>query len=260
MRSLPGMSGKGVYGQGGGIPGFIDAPSITPLSYPGLQSWHEADRMNSVLANNAPVGIGIDQGQLGNDVIQNTGAARPLLIKGVLRGHSVFRFDGVNDRLTRLAYPDFGDNFTVYTVAALSSLATAVSHEICEVSTGVANTGFAIALIASHAVDVVVRDAIGLQQVITGAGFNDGVFRIYACIVTGTAINLYINDVLLATSAYTAPNPNILSQFDIGSTGDGLNFFFGDIAETIVYNVTHTDAIRTQLMNLYLQPKYFRLP
>jgi hypothetical protein len=231
-------------------------PTTSPENFSGLVSWHEADALNGIVAHNAPVQTCFDMSKSNFDVTQATLASRPKLIQGACNGHSVLRFDGVDDNMANTTYADFGDTYTVTVVCSFAPTA-GVGIFLFEASLGAnANTGFSINSSAGATV-LGGTDSLSTKNVISTFAERDGRFHIFTGINSGTLLSLYIDGQLLGTTAYTAPNPSVLSRLSIGASAASGNFAQVDVAAIIIYNVARTDPERIALENNYCRRKFF---
>jgi hypothetical protein len=227
--------------------------TTSPDNFLGLVSWHEGDRLNGIVPHRQPIQTNFDLSKNQFDITQATLGLRPLMIEGACNGHSVMRFDGVDDFLGNAAYSDFGDIYTVTIVAAM--LGAAANQNFFDVSTSVVGTGFELGV--STVLFGRFIDSVGAKDAASTYDPRiDTKYHVFTITNTNALGTLYIDGQSRATVAYTSPNPNVLTTLRLGSA---FNTRFGnvDIASIFFYNVLRTDTERIALEQNYCRRKFF---
>jgi hypothetical protein len=210
---------------------FTRDTDVTPRSVSGLQLWWRAD-VGTTGGDFVP-----DQSGLGNDALQGNGGGIATLVAGAQNGLPVLRFDGNSDflnfttRLTNLR--------TVFWVVKEDSAATSASRMLLG--------------------DV----ALG------GLPFHGGTGAPGTLWSSSASANVkngqtFINGV--AVNGTTALRPQVMSVVSVVLAGDEsadafgtyrgtTNFWFGDLAEMIIYD-RPLDTTERQQVEAYLKTKY----
>lgn len=221
-----------------------------PMQISGLVSWHDASfaaglwqnstRTAVATANADVIGAWDDRSGNGYHITQATTGFKPTLRTNIQNAKNGLRFDGADDFLSNVSYPDFGDNYSFFLVAKYAA-AGDTDQGLFDVTKGTINTGFALYLVNIPAVRFGAMDASSIKTV-TGGDLRDGVAKLHRGVNSGTSISYHVNTVAVATSAtYTAPNPNTLNTLTVGRLfGLASQSLNGDIFEILIYNRTLT--------------------
>jgi hypothetical protein len=236
--------------NGTGITQTATVTVTSPIPMTGLEGWWKADAITG-LVDADPIGTWMDVSGNGRSATQGTASQKPTYRTSVVNGKPVVRFDGVDDVLSHLAMPDFGDAYTVLVVSRTAAGST--GGYVFDLATGVQLAGFGLTTLDNQEIWRG-TDSVGLQQAQYVADLR-GAFHCRAGINAGTQLAYFVDGVSRATAAYTAPNPSTLDRIAIGQTTQAGSSFNGDIAELIIYNRALSDAEREQVED-YLMAKF----
>lgn len=211
--------------------------SFSPASIPGGVLWLRADgvlwqdfaRTVPAVLDGDPVGCADDAFNLGNNLIQATLAKRPLLKLGILNGHPVIRFDGVDDFLARAALV-IPQPFTVVVVASSTSAATFRML--------VGSTAVQLFLNTTHHMVVFAGTSV------TSATVDDGAPHVFTAIYNGATSSLFVDGTLGPSGAAGA---GATDQIVVGANAAGAQDWPGDVEQVIIYNRVLSAAEHQQL-------------
>lgn len=221
--------------------------------------WLKADALG--LANGAAVSTWTNQTEYGFNVTQGTAANQPIHYTGQINGYPAVRFDGSNDFMQG----SFIGSITNKTMMAVVRLTN-----ITPTATSVGGAPVTVQNSAGSTFDAIVYNEYTAKRWMNGSeGFNRTPATVSAydqtsvgphlvTITTATSsYNTFQNGALISSTASYSP-PTITSGiFNVGlrHTGASNGYFYGDIAEVLVYNKNLTDAerysIETSLMTKY---------
>lgn len=227
-----------------GLVAWYDASDFSTL-------WQDSSRTVRAQANADVIGAWDDKSGNARHLIQATTANKPTLRLNVKNGKPVIRFDGTDDTLRKIVFGDFGDNYSVFML--LKEDADGDNAQgVYEVSTGSTDAGFGM----YHATNLVsfMRGA-SASHAVGNVNRRDGLFYIHNQICSGSNNLFYTNATAPQSVSYTAPNPNTLTQLDLGRLLISDWFLKGDVAEFFIYNRTLTTAERIHNRN-YLNAKW----
>lgn len=231
-----------------------------PSSISNLKLWLRADSLSGT-TNGTAIGTWTDASGNGFSVTQATGGAQPLFIPNQINGFPVLRFNGTSSFLQG----SFTGGITSKTMFAVCKLATLTPS-------GTATAGGPVTV---QSADGTIFDAIIYNEITAKRwmnGSDNGVRSpstisptdessldtlLMAIRSTTSSYTLYRNTaVLQSTSAYSPPTITA-GKFNVGyrHTGGGSPYFYGDIAEVIIYDKALTDSER-QTVEAYLVSKY----
>jgi hypothetical protein len=212
--------------------GFVSTAHFNPSSLAGLKLWLRAD---AGLPVDRTTDRWEDQSGLANHAVQATGTLMPTAVHGQANGLPVVRFDGANDWLQfTSAIPSLR---TVFMVVREDPLATAGQRTLLSGPTNddyAFYGGFSRQLWNSSA-HAAVRDG---QTLVNGVQVNG--------LTTNRPTALSI--VSVVTTA-----PVMVDRFS--RDRNGAAYWWGDLAELIVYETALTAADRVQVEN-YLNARY----
>ena len=208
---------------------------FSPSDVSGLVAWYDASQLTG-FSDDDPVGTWTDESGNSNDA-SNTLTQRPLYKTAVLNGLPVVRFDGTNDRL------DMSTSMTVGAVFVVGNWSGADPFPAGYKSMfGRAAGGYNL---------MFGREA----ETNLGTSFTGGTSNIR---VNGGAASGVVDYATLSTHklAYIdTSSPSTNSDWHIAS-GDALDeYWFGDMAEIIVYSAALSDTDREAVED-YLNAKW----
>jgi hypothetical protein len=229
-----------------------------PSTLSGLTLWLKADSL--ALSDGQRIQTWPDESGNGRDFTQGTGGQRPLLKTGILNGMSVVRFDGVNDNIgSSVGWQTFfsvsdATAFVVYkrrgnpsaTYGTLFSDESAGSAE----KVGMRDASLGTVLVCMN------ND--GNQDTASKTGLT-GEAYIATWLHTGGNLSAGANDTrdsglsTVASGATITPN-----NFNVSLGAEvtaATNYYNGDIAEVLFFNVALSEADRISVES-YLAQKY----
>jgi prepilin-type N-terminal cleavage/methylation domain-containing protein len=236
---LGGTTGSLLTGANCATPGGTGVCPFIPSDLSDLSLWLRADKGITKDANNF-VAQWDDRSGNGNNAIQATGAAQPLLVNNGLNGEPVIRFDGAdNFFLTNDITVGQASMFVVFkkTVGTNAYLIGNSS----QLYTGLANWSNN---------NTYYQDQY--MHYLAAATGQISSFSSLACIYDGSNGVFYVNNISSGTAAYSDLNFAVNEIGGRYTNSDDLN---GDIAEIIIYNQALGDSDRQQVEN-YLNEKY----
>lgn len=188
---------------------------------PNLVAYFKAD--NVVGVDGAAVATWPDSGGGGYDLLQATGANKPVKKTAIVNGHAVVRFDGINDYLAHATLPATGVS-TIYIVAKETAAVGATQTLIDRgtVSTGKLSIDSGRHFLVAAALQ---GDLVPATGWFVGVGVFNG--------ANGVAAVDENADVTGSASATT-------NGLTVGAQADTNNPFGGDIEEIIVCNAAHS--------------------
>ena len=231
-----------------------------PASIPNLKLWLRADSITGV-ADNGSVASWADSSGNGFALSQATGSSQPIFRTNQINGKPVLRFNGAGQFLQA----NFTGTVTGKTMVVVTTLATLTP-------TGTAAAGCPLTV---QRADGLVFDAIDYNESALKRWHNgsDNGYRNAATVspVDETTLGPHIIAIRSATTSYilyrdglvlqstAAYSPPSISngKFNVAyrHTGGGNPYYYGDIAEAIIYDRAISDAERHRL-EYYLSNKY----
>jgi|GEM_PF-6901220 len=231
-----------------------------PASIPNLKLWLRADGISGV-ADGSPVATWTDASGNGFAVSQATGSSQPIFRTNQINGKPVLRFNGAGHFLQG----NYTGTVTGKTMVVVTTLATLTP-------TGTASAGCPLSV---QSADGFVFDAIdynesaakrwhngsdfGYRNAATVSPVDETVLGPHVIAIRSTTSSyvLYRDGLVLqSTTAYSPPSISS-GKFNVAyrHTGGGNPYYYGDIAEAIIYDRAITDAERHRL-EYYLSNKY----
>ena len=221
--------------------------------------WLKADALG--LANGTAVSTWTDQTEYGFNLTQGTGANQPILYTGQINGYPAVRFDGSNDFMQG----SFSGSITNKTMMAVVRLTN-----LTPTATSGGGAPVTVQNAAGSQFDAIVYNEYTPKRWLNGTdGFNRTPATVSAYDQTSTgphlvtitsassSYNLFQNGGLESSTTWYSPPTITSGTFNVGlrHTGAGNGYFYGDVAEVLVYNKALTDAerysIETSLMTKY---------
>lgn len=187
-------------------------------------------------------------------VTQGEASKQPVAVSNAINGHTVARFDGVNDRLALSDNRFSADALpkTLFTVIQSDDFQGHIIGTGAEVMGQFTSQGYALGLAANKPFLKANSSAGGLWLLSPDNLRGRGVQVLSATIANaGAQLRSGCNIASNTTMPMAAP---ITTAF-IGGTHDGAESFAGDIAEILVYNRLLSAAEQTEVWN-YLVGKY----
>lgn len=249
------------------------APGITPLerrmmldaSLPvvaGQVLWLDAADATTIRdadGDNASTGTGggnngfsgsvatwVDKSSSGYNVSNATASQQPAYTVGGLNGRNVVTFDGTTDRLTNLAAPIGGDDYTIFVV--FNRTTAAGRDAVFELTQGTSRN----ALFINESANKLGYYMNGGWSHSSGV-YTAGTYELVSMVQDNTSANLWrngANQISGVTGARSATNQIYVG--DDSSTGDQLQ---GNIAELIIYDRDLSADERRDIQN-YLAHKW----
>lgn len=248
-----------------------------PDGITGLHGWYKADAITG-LSNGAAVTQWNDSSGFVNHAAQATALNQPTYQTNVVNGLPVVRFDGTNDRLVitnsdMLAITNNAAGISIMAVVSASSSGDGLTRNMFGLANGATTTvrvkhgqRFTSGPNTTNwAVSGRRLDADTQQNLIsTVTPTYDTPVRL------GTVVNwassdadVYLNGGNVASTAawFVDGNTSATNSLAaaIGAQGSETEFWFGDIAELVVYNKVLNSTERGDLDN-YFTAKYFPVP
>jgi len=192
-----------------------------------------------------------DKSTSGNDLVQGTGAEQPNSQSHIINGLPAIKFDGVDDTLRNITFPDLS-KFSVFVVAQYD--AGGANQTILEISTVIQDEGVNFHYDdASNSSRVLVFD--GVEKIVSKV--EDPKLHLYAGTLDGATLRYYIDD---PASPVDTISSNILSNtvpfLSVGALVDvTANPFKGTVGEIIIFNREVSDTERRTIFN-YLTRKW----
>ncbi len=221
--------------------------------------WLKADALG--LANGAAVSTWANQTEYGFNVTQGTAANQPIHYTGQINGYPAVRFDGSNDFMQG-SFTGSITNKTMMAVVRLTNVtptATSVGGAPVTVQNSAGSTFDAIVYNESTAKRWMNgSEGLGRTPATVSAYDQTSVGPHLVTITSATSsYNTFQNGALISSTASYSPPTFTSGIFNVGlrHTGATNGYFYGDIAEVLVYNKNLTDAerysIETSLMTKY---------
>ena len=198
----------------------------------------------------------IDQSGDGHHASQTTSITQPLLVRNVLNGRPVIRFDG-NDSLNLSGQVLTSARFSIF--ALVSDRASDESYRVIFSNwRGNPNSVF-ISTLRQNPRRARFTDDLGgythNSNFGVGAITTPGSHFILTGISSTNNALIYQNETLIAQRGSRLSPRNLLPPYVIGTQGTGGEFWFGDLAELLVYNAELSVAER-QGVWAYFNEKY----
>lgn len=247
--SLNGIASQGVLGES----------EFSPIDISGLSAWYDAADTATITQSGGSVSQWDDKSGNDNHVTQSTVSARPSTGVNIINSNNVLTFDGVLQFLNRSDALGFTGNpdITIIVVNKNLDVSSTRTNVFLGHTTGAAgqclytydndasfryNNGNQV--FTSPVVNTV---NISVWQRASGSNYDQGKF--------------FRNGVEQSQVSSTNPTntPNIQNQrFMIGATINGgaeFSFFYGDVAEILIYNNVLTSEEMNKVGN-YLKDKW----
>jgi len=247
-----------------------------PDGISGLHGWYKADAITG-LANGAAVSQWDDSSGNANHATQGTGANQPSYQTNVINGLPVVRFNGTTNRLVitnsdMLSITNNATGITALALVNLSSAGVGATRNIFGLANGATTTvrvKYGNRFVSSEdnwAVSGRRLDDPGAQQNLVGTSGSQWDSPLVLSTVVDWAnsnADLYRNGTNVASTAawFVDGNTSATNSLAaaIGAQANETEFWFGDIAELVIYNRTLDFTERSDIES-YLNVKYFGAP
>jgi hypothetical protein len=229
----------GTVGGNGGTDDSAAPPPVVDK----LFSWHVADHV--AVAPDAAIPGWTDSSGWGRHLLQPTGAKQPLLKRGVLNGHAVVRFDGLNDTLQSLV----ASTPQPYTIMVVLKQYGGGNAQQVWVEGGGSNTPL---LYRADAIDAIHAWAGGVEFAYHIPGGWPSAFHCISAIYNGAGSDIWDNKTAAAAGDAGA---NALTGLTLGAGWDGTLPAQIDVAEVLVYWKALSNGERDAVVD-YLNAKY----
>lgn len=223
---------------------------VTPASFPSLRAWWAADSLS--LADGTPVGDGAndwgDSSGNGNALTQPTPTKRPLFKTNIFGSKPSIRFDGTDDFLGMTGSISLNAS-TEYTLLTVSKLA---------------NSGIGISTwFQDNGVQQFYRRNNGVSTYNTGGtpwnhstAFTTPVENVVAASVRRSSSD-YNTMTFRENKTARGTGGSANYQWQINRISNAVeNWFFGDMAELLVWNFCLSDVDMDNLYENYLKPRW----
>jgi len=220
---------------------------LTPSKYGTVRAWFDASQES--FANDDAVANFSDWSGNNYDLLQATGANKPLFKLNAANGRPALLFDGVNDRMATASFGSSPQPITIYLVA--KSTGSTAAHRVLADGIGASNRHLIYSAISTG------LPTFGAGSAVQGfEDFGDDWFLITA-VFNGADSKFIVNDILSATGNI---GTQTLTGITLGSAHDGSSPWAGYIAQAIYFDGTLTTdsdyTVRRALQAQYKIP-YF---
>ncbi len=219
--------------------------AFNPSSLAGLYLWLVADSLVTTSGSNSVVVWG-DLSKNNNNATQSLNSSNaPSVITGALQGHSIVRFDGVNDYLN-VPTVGYTSNITIFIVSKKTNITNQSEHLI---EPNISSSQFFIT--GSGDAVTVFNTSFGSTSSYVTTNFN-----LLSAVRNGSTGSLYGNSIQLSGSIGNIQTGTGTSLIIGGlGTAPSASLFGGDIAEILLYNSALSDPSR-HYVETYLNSKY----
>lgn len=231
--------------------GNISTINITVLNHTAPKYWMVADSLNASLADSASVTTWKDYYNRNDQFTQITSTKQPLLKKNILNGHSVVRFDGVNDELRSGILPALGAAAREIMVVIANGTMTNVPATIFTYGWDQTSlSGFSLMFVSGKRSDGPYIGGFfpsgGTYQHVHSSVKSTADAMILNLSYDGSTPKIYLNGTLTGTSPITTTLATTKIRGLTLGYGDfyEVNPFKGDIVEVLVFDSTLSDADR----------------
>ncbi len=213
--------------------------------------WQDSTRLLSATSDGDRVGAW-DNMVGGSPLIQAISLNRPTLKLNVQNSHPVIRFNG-SSHFLQTVFAGVADTCFIFCVARMTVIGPS-DRGICNISNGLmANSGFSLYQSAT-AISFRSKDASG-NPIISNGDAKDDRFKIYCARCQNGKIDLSINNDVVGSTSHVIPNPNVLTQLNVGCLLNNF-YFLDDVGEVVIGNAFLSDSHRTDIF--YLLNDYWR--
>ncbi len=184
------------------------------------------------------------------DVIQLTQTNKPQYQVDALNGLPAIVFDGTNDFLQNLSFPNIS-TVTMFVVGKYNT--TPTNQGMVDISTFITNTGAQLHYEAGIKSHFRIKDSVGLKDATLAESLP--IKHIFTGVADGTDIKYFVDGDLKQTTLAGTISETV-TNLDIGRLS-GINGFFlnGAIGEVIIYGRALSGSERQEVLD-YLSPKW----
>ncbi len=246
---------------------FASGVSVKAQTPAGLNLWLRGD--DAIAGTGGAVSFWADQSGKGHDAIQPNSTFKPVRIDNLLNGHAALRFDGNNDFFALAGQVLTSQQFTIMSVVNDKRMSGdrsfreifsnwSGSNSVTSVFFGTTDNDNSNDPIRARLTDDFggATDPLNPQ---TGRGsiVHPASHFIFSGIASASDTQVYQGSSLLASKGSPLSTHNLIDPYTIGKQGSGnFEYWFGDMAEVLVYNRALTSA-EFGANVAYLQTKYF---
>lgn len=235
--------------------------SFTPASLSGLSLWLKSD--SGVTLSGSNVTAWADQSGNGNNAIANTGE-EPTFVSSFLNGNPAIEFNG-EGQVLQIADSNSLDFLNISSFIVLKYLGQGTGNNIAYLKNANDGSPGDAAMYALDAVNQGAGNSLTFPQNVNGWSDNqtqidiqDSTPRILSMTYDGTNQNVYSNGYFSNTfnlGGNIATSTGILQIGGYNKSFNGEEYFYGQIAEIIMYNRAVINTERQQVES-YLNTKY----
>jgi len=234
----------------------ISLPNINNMFLP--QLWLKAD--TGVTFSGSNVTAWADQSGNDNNAVANTGQ-QPTFVSSFLNGKPAIQFNG-QQQIMQIANANTLDFFKMSSFIVLKYLGQGTGNNVVYIKN--ANVGAPAnqamyGLVATNGGNVSFSQNVGLwSDYRTGINIQDSIPKILSMTYNGTTQNVYSNGNFSNNFLIGGNIETSTGVFQIGGYNQSFNaaeYFYGQIAEIIMYNRAVTSTERQQI-EAYLNTKY----
>jgi hypothetical protein len=227
-------------------------PNAAPVPRTGLSVWLRSDF--GVVTSGSSVNTWVDLSGSGNNGTQGTTAKQPTVVSSAINGRNGIKFNGTTQNL---ALPTGFASFTGSTIFIVAQPnAVTAGARLIDLGNGATSNNILIQEPTSTGAAFYIYNAASPTSVTSSSALTLKQFHLLEVVDSGTTATIYTDGVLGATSAAmnTINNVSRANNF-IGQSSSGTNFYNGQIAELLVYNVTLT-ADQIADVEAYIAARY----
>lgn len=219
--------------------------SISPDNISGLKLWLKADSLSQ--SDGSTVNSWIDSSGNSNTVVAGNA---PLFYNNIINGKPVVRFNGSSNRLFKVPASGLGTNYSSFFVIRRNVIST--QEMILQLSPAGCTNGLSFYFLNTNALRTD-KCGDGASALNTSVFFNNTQPSYFSVHYNGSSVNTFLGGNADTNLNYVmAISP---TNIYLGSDSASANFFNGDIAEIIVYNVALNSSERICIDN-YIGQKY----